>query len=106
MKDETISLPEPAAWLVTDGRTYRDKAFTSEINAIGSIAERKDGARIEPLFTADQVRAAALEERERCAKLCESMSRDWIARGQTVNWEFRAHGAEECASAIRCGDPA
>lgn len=39
--------------------------------------------------------------REECARLCNEMSRDWIARGKSENWEFRAHGAEECAEAIR-----
>jgi hypothetical protein len=48
-------------------------------------------------------RAAIQQERERAARLCEEMARAWIARGQSENWEFRAHGAEECAAAIRAG---
>jgi hypothetical protein len=51
----------------------------------------------------DFARAAIQQERERAARLCEEMARAWIARGQSENWEFRAHGAEECASAIRAG---
>ena len=43
--------------------------------------------------------------REECAKVCNQMSRDWIARGRSENWEFRAHGAEECAAAIRENQP-
>lgn len=34
----------PLAWLVHDGRLYKNKVFISEIEADGSIAARADGA--------------------------------------------------------------
>ena len=49
---ELEALSEPVAWLVTGGRTYVDRAFMAELHAIQSVSERKDGARIVPLYTA------------------------------------------------------
>ncbi|KWA35759.1 hypothetical protein WT41_01540 [Burkholderia territorii] len=42
---------EPVAWLVEEGRTFRDKVFIGELQANNSIAERNDGARKTPLYT-------------------------------------------------------
>jgi hypothetical protein len=52
-------------------------------------------------YTREQMRAYALQavaaERERCAKLCEEVSREHFADGMT--WE--CNGAAACASRIR-----
>lgn len=44
-------------------------------------------------YTADQMRAAILEERERCAKICENGVRGWN--------DDRDEAMEDCAAAIR-----
>jgi hypothetical protein len=75
---------------------------------------RTDGAsQVETLFRWEQLIGgvkvyareyavlAVKQEREACAKLCDERSREFILAGTTTNWEFRAHGAEDCAAAIR-----
>ena len=74
----TAKLPEPDRWV---------RGFSAEADVA--------------LYTAEQMQAAILAERERCAALCDAKSREWIACGPTENWEYRAHGAEDCAAAIR-----
>ncbi|WP_186198017.1 hypothetical protein [Burkholderia gladioli] len=41
---------EPDAYLVTDGRLYRSRAFLDKGEAEKSVAQRNDGSRIEPLY--------------------------------------------------------
>jgi hypothetical protein len=41
---------EAVAWLVTGGRMFVDRAFISRKAAENSVAERKDGATIVPLY--------------------------------------------------------
>ncbi|WP_186269853.1 VRR-NUC domain-containing protein [Burkholderia gladioli] len=41
---------EPDAYLVTDGRLYRSKAFLDKGEAEKSVTQRNDGSRIEPLY--------------------------------------------------------
>jgi hypothetical protein len=41
---------EAVAWLVTGGRMFVDRAFTSRKAAENSVAERKDGATVVPLY--------------------------------------------------------
>lgn len=48
-------------------------------------------------FTADQMKAAILEERERCAKLCESKRFNLMG----IFYEGYDQAIEECADAIR-----
>jgi hypothetical protein len=59
------------------------------------------------LFTADQMHAYAAacvaEERERCAKVCESAVRMMSHRNADVAWYA---GAATCAAAIRAGSDA
>lgn len=43
---------EPLAYLVTGGRTYADRPFKHIYHAEASVAERKDGAKIIPLYAA------------------------------------------------------
>lgn len=43
---------EIAAYLVTEGRLYRDKVFLSLPAAEESVSSRNDGAKIKPLYTA------------------------------------------------------
>lgn len=55
-------------------------------------------------YTADQMRAAILEERERCAKICDDVSLQavtaWKLAYQPQD-QGREIGADECAYAIR-----
>ena len=63
-------------------------------------------------ITADQLRAAILAERERCAKVCEaeSAAHGGVAAGPMATergklvYESMAVGAKNCAAAIREGD--
>lgn len=48
---------EPAAWLVEEGRTFRDKVFIGEWQANNSIAERNDGARKTALYAINRSKA-------------------------------------------------
>lgn len=50
------AMGEPVAWLVTHGKTFQDRAFTLEINALNSQRERKDDCKVVPLYalTKDQ----------------------------------------------------
>ncbi|WP_186019897.1 hypothetical protein [Burkholderia gladioli] len=54
IEDEQAAAPadarEPDAYLVTDGRLYRSRAFLDKGEAEKSVAQRNDGSRIEPLY--------------------------------------------------------
>lgn len=54
---------EPVAWL----DVVMDAAYTE------NEAELMDVQGLEPLYTASQLQAAVSAERERCAKVCESL---------------------------------
>lgn len=41
---------KPAAWLVTGGRAFVDRAFIQQDGAEKSVSERKDGAKVVPLY--------------------------------------------------------
>lgn len=64
MTDDSIKLPEPEPEAyIWSPLMSRKKFLDFELPDVE--------CHYEPLFTADQVRAAVLQERERCAKLCE-----------------------------------
>lgn len=51
--DPTPPKVEPAAYLVTGGNTFKDKLFSSRINAEESVEWRKDGATVVELVRRD-----------------------------------------------------
>ena len=64
------------------------------------------------IYTAAQVeeirRAAILQERERCAKVCEEFEAEWkqLAHGnRDGTYDHMQNAAEQCAAAIREGTP-
>jgi hypothetical protein len=65
-----------------------------------------DGGPLVSYYTADQVRAAIQQERERCASLCEQLNWDHALRadlevgGGDGTWHS---GVLDCAAAIRAG---
>lgn len=90
--EEKVNM-EPAAWRV--GFSY----WTHRDSIPALLLPPADNP--EPLYTAEQVRQAVLEERERCAKLCEAIASGWIS-----GKEFGASGPEVAhmiASTLRKG---
>ncbi len=57
----------------------------------------ESGATYEPLYDRAALEAAVAAERERCAKLCEEVSREHLADDLTLE----SNGAAACASRIR-----
>jgi hypothetical protein len=55
---------KPVAWMVTGGRAFVDRAFMTEARARNSVEDRKDGARVAPLYTAppEPLRVGALSD--------------------------------------------
>lgn len=82
MTDELPPLPEPAFRLKWVGGEYK----VTKPN-IGNT----------DVYTADQLRAAVLAERERCAKVCESQR---MKSAPTGDYDI---ACEDCAAAIRAG---
>jgi hypothetical protein len=107
MTAEAYELPAPAAWV--DGLALRWLA-NPELGPHAYIettlnTENPAGVRT-ALYTADQVRAAIQQERERCARLCESfvVSQE-TAEGQLLKphrGPFN-HDGQMYAAAIRAG---
>jgi hypothetical protein len=79
MEEQAIELPEPTGWV-----------------RACDVGDRETAMRY-AIYTADQVRAAVLVERERCAKLCESRY-----MGDNTREDMEARN---CAAAIRSGKP-
>jgi hypothetical protein len=103
MEEQAIELPEPSAW----------RAAASYWKSYDSIP----GALLpplyepEPLYTAEQVRAAVLAEREMCARLCDELKEEHMEsaaqnNGRQSDFAFGyVNAAEELADAIRSGKP-
>lgn len=56
---------------------------------------------------ADQIKAAVLAERERCAKVCEQVARRWDKNSGCARSPYvpvPQDGCDECATAIRKGE--
>ena len=73
VNDDLPTLPEPVAWMIrnlvdTEVQPWPTRP-DSEAYALASVHQ---GYECSPLYTADQLRAAVLAERERCAKVCEA----------------------------------
>jgi hypothetical protein len=49
---ERLEAVEPVAWLITGGRLYKDQVVLLEGSADTRIADREDGSRKVPLYTA------------------------------------------------------
>lgn len=98
MSDADVKMPEPVAHVHTNGDFCGVRQIVSEVWPVD-------------LVTADQLRAAVLAERERCAKVCEEgashgrhqMRTDPI---NTAFWNGYAAGADQCATDILESDHA
>lgn len=104
--DQLPPLPEPAVWREDDGEWlyYDETSHPGLLEHIKRHQKERHGVSIFPLYTADQLRerdamwadqlrAAVLQERERCARICES-----------VNNYDNPMTANDCAEAIRKGE--
>lgn len=65
----------PSAWRVTGGRAYVDTAHIDELQAKRRASERKDGARVAPLYSDDDV-MQLVEQRDALVRELETV-RDW-----------------------------
>lgn len=103
-------LPEPEGWRITDGEGgyhYTDESPDEFQRAWAGRYQRQH----EPLFTADQMRAYALQERaaerERCAQYCHEQRmvlRAALTHEDYDTWhEGIADGWGGAAAAIRAG---
>ena len=97
-------LPEPAYWYVVD-KHGAATLCADERDARKVAAEcATDWPNLAPyrvvqLVTADQLRAAVLAERERCAKVCDEQGQEWDSDAVQMLKNYAAH----CAAAIREG---
>ena len=119
MSDADVKMPEPAAYQVQGfdeaGTLYARILHTGIGEAresASAFAQHYPKVTTTALVTADQLRAAILAERERCAKVCEaeSTAHGGVAAGPMTTergklvYEAMAAGAKNCAAAIREGD--
>jgi hypothetical protein len=78
---------EPVAWInYLDGRPY-ELSFKSLTESNSFWAEQNPIAEClscGPLFTADQLAQAVVEERERCARICEELYEHYSAVKDTA----------------------
>jgi hypothetical protein len=87
---DTVDLPPPHGWIYDEGEYPHRFAFRLPAGVDLTCSSA-------PVYTAGQLRAAILAERERCAKLCDALP-DWpeYADNHDVS-----DGASACAAAIR-----
>lgn len=86
MTDELPPLPEPAVFAA---------GLDANMNGFLDVMAWSEGEFTTPLYTADQLRAAVLAERERCAKVCGAEAESLGSGGK------RDAAALCCAAAIR-----
>jgi len=109
VNDDLPPLPEPKYIYHRSDTPGEDDLFEfAEYGAVDTDSEGRVCQGCERLYTADQLRAAVLAERERCAKVCERVSTEamqkWVVQ-YTSHDQGCSHGASECADAIRKGTP-
>ena len=102
VNDDLPPLPEPFDYCYEwDGPFGTRKFSVSSYNGRGPD-------RSVPLYTADQLRAAVLAERERCAEECDKIGERHRKMNDSRPPELMTSGenaAYECADAIRKGTP-
>ena len=109
VNDDLPTLPEPVAWMIrnlvdTEVQPWPTRP-DSEAYALASVHQ---GYECSPLYTADQLRAAVLAERGRCAKECDKIGERHRKMNDSRPPELMTSGenaAYECADAIRKDAP-
>lgn len=99
-----IKLPEPFGYFCDWGDYQQEQRIAIYYGEPGSAIEDdwNESPKVHknlPLFTADQMKAAILEERERCARICKREAD--LIRGGDVIGEAMSDAMEICADAIR-----
>jgi hypothetical protein len=97
MTTEAYELPEPVAWMFRQEAHDTHNGMCDTRFVRGPCDGKLPGYQATALYTADQVRAAIQQERERCAKVAEAL------RANADPDDPHKLTAMACAAAIRAG---